>query len=215
MPHQDLEQLAELATSQGMVFTTAQAQQIGIDRLALSRLAKRGKLERMAQGVYRIADNPPAVNDQIRVEWMSTQPQVTVEQRLDTPSIIVGGMTAAFLWGYTAQNQVPYQFYTKERKQTQRSELQYLLRDFGEDDYRRLDGLPVARIEYVIADLVRRGSAFSQLSEVLKAVKDRMVNEPDLAEQFDWDYLDRIVGDVTGKEWFTLWRTSTRILSQR
>ena len=45
----------ELSASEG-VFTTAQAQRLGISRNALSHACKVGRLERVAHGAYRLGD---------------------------------------------------------------------------------------------------------------------------------------------------------------
>ena len=45
----------ELSASEG-VFTTAQAQRLGISRNALSHACKVGRLERVAHGAYRCAE---------------------------------------------------------------------------------------------------------------------------------------------------------------
>lgn len=47
----------ELSASEG-VFTTAQAQRLGISRNALSHACKVGRLERVAHGAYRLSGAP-------------------------------------------------------------------------------------------------------------------------------------------------------------
>ena len=49
----------ELSASEG-VFTTAQAQRLGISRNALSHACKVGRLERVAHGAYRLSGAPRA-----------------------------------------------------------------------------------------------------------------------------------------------------------
>lgn len=53
----------ELSASEG-VFTTAQAQRLGISRNALSHACKVGRLERVAHGAYRLSGAPNSETDE-------------------------------------------------------------------------------------------------------------------------------------------------------
>ena len=55
----------ELSASEG-VFTTAQAQRLGISRNALSHACKVGRLERVAHGAYRLSGAPSSETDACR-----------------------------------------------------------------------------------------------------------------------------------------------------
>ena len=211
---QELRALKDVSTSQWGIVTTALAEKVGVSRLALSRMADRGELQRISHGIYRLTDTPVEDNDSLIVTWISTDPTVPAVNRREEPKIIVGGMTAAYLWGCASVLEQPYQFYSKVRKQTQHKELVYHQKNFSADDVRLIDGMPVARVEFVIADLIHRDDCFAQLAEVLKTVKSRIQTEPDTHERFDWDYLDRHLGKDIDKEWFSVWERATRILTK-
>jgi predicted transcriptional regulator of viral defense system len=53
----------ELAEDQHGYFTTAQAKEAGITRPTLSKMVRRGELERVSWGVYRLVHFPPSSND--------------------------------------------------------------------------------------------------------------------------------------------------------
>jgi len=58
MPGREYEKALELATDQHGYLTTAQAQQLGIGRDAIRKMATRGTLERVSCGVYRLPTFP-------------------------------------------------------------------------------------------------------------------------------------------------------------
>ena len=61
----------ELSASEG-VFTTAQAQRLGISRNALSHACKVGRLERVAHGAYRLSGAPSSETDELAAIWKLT-----------------------------------------------------------------------------------------------------------------------------------------------
>lgn len=58
MPGGEYEKALELATDQHGFLTTAQAQQLGITRDTIRKMAKRGTLDRVRWGVYRLPTFP-------------------------------------------------------------------------------------------------------------------------------------------------------------
>ena len=58
MPGHEYEKTLELATDQHGYLTTAQAQQLGIGRDTIRKMAKRGTLHRVSWGVYRLPTFP-------------------------------------------------------------------------------------------------------------------------------------------------------------
>ena len=58
MPGREYEKALELATDQHGYLTTAQAQQLGIGRDTIRKIAKRGALQRVSWGVYRLPTFP-------------------------------------------------------------------------------------------------------------------------------------------------------------
>jgi predicted transcriptional regulator of viral defense system len=65
MPITHYSDVYELAEPQHGYLTTAQAEAAGIRRLVLTKMAKRGVLERISTGVYRLANFPPFAHGQL------------------------------------------------------------------------------------------------------------------------------------------------------
>ncbi|MBK6668514.1 MAG: type IV toxin-antitoxin system AbiEi family antitoxin domain-containing protein [Actinobacteria bacterium] len=98
---QALRILADLSAPQWGMATTAQASAHGVTRHELSRLAQRGHLDRVAQGIYRDAGAPADAFEGIRAAWLGAEPARTAEERLsDLPNgVVVMGASAAALYG--------------------------------------------------------------------------------------------------------------------
>ena len=82
--------LGAIAAERWGMVTTAQAANAGISRKTLSSLTTSGALERLAQGVYRMAGAPAAMLeiDTIRIHWLALG---------GTTSLIAAGRSAAAL----------------------------------------------------------------------------------------------------------------------
>lgn len=165
--------VSHLAESQWSLITAAQAERLGVNRLKLSRFAKRGMLTRLHNGVYRISGAAQSPYEPIKAIWLSTNPVLTAEERIADPEIIVGGTTASYLWDCGDMEPYPYQFYTKSRKQTQRSDLLFFPMDFEKEDFRLVEGLPVANISLVLFDLKRRNYDLSLIGDIARDAKGR------------------------------------------
>lgn len=62
----DIEKLREIALDQHGLVTTAQAEEAGVSRPALSYLAKHGRIDRVDRGIYRISQVPITENDRLQ-----------------------------------------------------------------------------------------------------------------------------------------------------
>ncbi|WP_100443949.1 type IV toxin-antitoxin system AbiEi family antitoxin domain-containing protein [Glycomyces xiaoerkulensis] len=162
--------LAELSVSQWGLFTTAQAAARGVSRLTLTRLAESGQLERLTHGVYRDAGAPGDEFEGLRAAWLSLDPAHLAEERLGLGgTAVISGATAAWLHGVGDLLPEPYEFSTPRRRQTQRSEIRFKVRDLDDSKITVESGLPVTILEQTISDLV---AARTDLSLVAKVVAD-------------------------------------------
>ncbi|MFT4218634.1 MAG: type IV toxin-antitoxin system AbiEi family antitoxin domain-containing protein [Micropruina sp.] len=66
-----LVKLGAVAERRWGLATTTQAEMVGVSRKQLSRMASAGALERVAQGVYRMAGAPPQDNEAIYATWLA------------------------------------------------------------------------------------------------------------------------------------------------
>jgi predicted transcriptional regulator of viral defense system len=76
-----LASVADLAEAQRGMFTTRQAAARSVERRDLARLADAGILERLAHGVYRVADAPRDPLADLRAAWLQLAPGVPVDER--------------------------------------------------------------------------------------------------------------------------------------
>ncbi|HEX9938406.1 MAG TPA: type IV toxin-antitoxin system AbiEi family antitoxin domain-containing protein [Longimicrobium sp.] len=58
MPREAFSSIYELAADQFGYFTTAQAHELGVDRMAVVMMERRGTIERVSRGVYRLLQFP-------------------------------------------------------------------------------------------------------------------------------------------------------------
>ena len=160
--------LEEASSMQWGMFTTAQAKRMGIPRQYIAQLAKKGKLERLSSSVYRLSSAPTTAHDNIKAAWLSTNPEKFAYERLASKDYdaVVTGATAACLYGAGDLYADPYTFAVKNRRQTQRDDIRYVKNSWTRDDVTLIDGLPTARLEKVIADLVRVHEDPSLISDV-------------------------------------------------
>lgn len=159
--------LADVSAAQWGLLTTAQANDVGVSRVQLTRLAQQGLIERLTQGVYRDAHIPENELDGLRATWLSTEPGLLAEQRLANPSAIVSGRTAAYVHGLGDLVPEPYEFSTPKRRQTQRPELRYRHQPLTPNERTIIAGLPVTTIERTIADLLRAREDRSLVADAL------------------------------------------------
>lgn len=168
----------------GMV-TTAQAAELGVQRLDLSRLARAGHLERLAHGVYRDAGAPAAEHQSLRAAWLATDPSRSAEARLRdlTGGIVVMGESAATLHGVGDLPADRHELSSPTRRQTQRPDVSFRQRQLNPADVTIADGLPVTTIERTIADLVEARTDLNLVADVLRdAARARHVDTRRLTE---------------------------------
>lgn len=164
-----LRELNDLTASQWGLLTTAQAQNLGVGRLQLSRLAEAGHLERVSHGIYRSAGAPTDRFELLKAAWLSVNPSLTAEQRLaiSPPDAVISGATAAFLHRLGDLVPEPYEFTVPRRRQTQRSELRFRVRTLPESAITITEGMPVTSPEQTLADLVEARTDLSLVTDAL------------------------------------------------
>lgn len=181
-----LREVAELSAAQWGMFTSAQAAARGVDRVTLTRLANAGQIVRLTQGVYRDAGAPSDRFETLRAAWLSTYPKLLAEQRLGAATVRstpVSGAAAAELHGIGDLRAERMEFSTPVRRQSQRGELRYRIRDIDPVDVTIKEGLPVTTLERTIADLVEERYDLNNIANVVRdAVRQRTLEEERLVE---------------------------------
>jgi predicted transcriptional regulator of viral defense system len=169
-----LRELSRVTAMQWGLVTTAQAGRRGVSRLYLSRLADSGHLERLGHGIYRAAGVPADRFEAMKAAWLSVDPKLTAEERLRRPvaDAVVSGAAAAYLHGLGDLVPEPYEFTVPARRQTQRSEIRFRVRQLPEDSITLREGLPVTTVEQTIADLIEARTDQSLVAGVLADAGD-------------------------------------------
>ena len=143
----------ELSASEG-VFTTAQAQRLGISRNALPHACKVGRLERVAHGAYRLSGAPSSETDELAAIWkLTASTAFSWERQAKWDGVAVGGSTAAWLLGIGDFHLSPYRIYAPERINSKIESARFGARNVDEGDMAWMGGLPVTRAERTLADL--------------------------------------------------------------
>lgn len=181
MPTRVMSELGGIAQNQWGLVTARQAQAVGVSRLQLSRLADGGALERVAQGIYRLAGAPPLEHQQIVVAWIALDGGVFSAAR--QPDAVVAGTAAARVHEIGDFWMESIDFFTPTRRVSRRSDVRTRIRVLTRNEYTLVNGMPTLTAARTIADLVERSIDESLIVDTIRNGLDRgIVNTSRLAE---------------------------------
>lgn len=164
--------LGTIAAGRWGMVTTAQAAEVGVSRKTLSSLTASGALERLAQGVYRMAGTPAAMLeiDTIRVHWLALG---------GTASLVAAGRSAAALHEIGDWFPGASEFVATTRRTTRIDGVRIRIRSLEAEDTVFVDGMPSMTVERTIADLVESWEDLSLVSDaVAQAVQRGILLRP-------------------------------------
>lgn len=149
--------------------TVAQAQDQGIDRVVLSRLASKRVLQRIRQGVYTFSIGVISTTDEIRAEWLALKPKQSYPERISNylEDAIVSGETAAWLHGGSDFFADPFEFSIKQSVQKRQLRLRKRNRPINPEDVVFVSGLPVLSIEATVENLINNSVDLDQVASFL------------------------------------------------
>ena len=151
-----LNKISDLCARQKGLFTSAQAQEAGISRTTLTRLATYNQIIPVTRGVYRAATAPSLREEPVYAAWLSLDPKTPAWKRtLDNTSYVVCRQTAAWLYGFDEFDVKPYTFASSERKQTRNKDIHLFKHEIKPEDVTALDGLPVLKRQCVAIELLK------------------------------------------------------------
>lgn len=165
-----LEVIAQLSESEG-VFTTAQAERMGVPRDALHDAAESRRIERIMRGVYRMIGSGASFADELTAIWKLTDPAKFTHERLrvaEWDGIVVGGSTASALLEIGDLHLSPYRIYAPRRINTRNDTARFTKRTVSRSDVTFSHGLPVTRFERTLFDLVMDDEDLSLVADVLR-----------------------------------------------
>lgn len=169
--------LGDLCASQKGMFTTAQAQSMGVDRMAVSRLARNGQLEQVIRGVYRVTAAPMFRGEDVYASWLALTPSIPAFDRpCDGSGFTASLNTAAWLQELGELQAYPLAFSFPVRRQS-RTGIRFLRRELPESDIIIAAGVPVTTPGRTVLDLIDYGEDLSLVASVLKDAEAHGVPE--------------------------------------
>ncbi len=91
--------IEELSEAQHGYFTRAQAHDVGVSDVQLSRATDYGQIRRLDHGIYRVAGAGRDEHAGLRIAWLRLDPKRRPRERTKNPTIWVSHQTAAALLG--------------------------------------------------------------------------------------------------------------------
>lgn len=172
--------LGSIAERRWGLFTTAQAENAGIARTQLSRMARTGAIERLTQGVYRMAGAPTQEHEPIYATWLALGGATASRTHSGVAAIVAAGTTAAIAHDIGDFFPDGYDFIVPSRKGTRLPGVRLRIRTLSRDDVLPVNGLPTLTVERTIADLVEIGTDTSLVADALRdAVRADKLVAPD------------------------------------
>ncbi|MGH3349559.1 MAG: type IV toxin-antitoxin system AbiEi family antitoxin domain-containing protein [Nocardioides sp.] len=174
-----LAKLGEIAERRWGLVTTAQADDAGVSRKQLSRMASSGALERVAQGVYRVAGAPPQRHEAIYATWLALGGATSPRTAAGVAPVVAAGQTAAVVHAIGDFLLDGLDFIVPSRKGTRLPDVRLRIRELSRPEVIPVDGLPTLTVERTIADLVAIGTDTSLVADALRdAVRSGRLTAP-------------------------------------
>ena len=156
MAGRTIAKLGEIAAERWGMFTTAQADEIGVSRKTLSGLAASGGILRIGQGVYRMAGAPEPELEYLYVPWLALGGATLAPTATGAPAVVVAGESAAIAHGIGDWFPGTREFITPSRRTTRLHDVRLRVRSLDPTEVMHVDGLPALTVERTIADLVEQ-----------------------------------------------------------
>lgn len=155
--------LSTLKAKNLSIFTATQAKKCGISPQLLAHYQKKGLIERVSHGVYRLTDEPAAFDLE----------SLIAEKLKAIPRGVIGLKTALRLYGLTEEVPGEIDILVPSTNIPKRKLEDVLLHPTKAEIYRtdvkKLHGIPVTSLERTLVDLLRTGEP---LSTVLNAYRE-------------------------------------------
>lgn len=155
MPRSRMDQLIAIAEENDGLLTSKQARKAGILDSVLVRLAQRGRLERAARGVYRIAHFPQSKFSQYREALMWAQANHGPEE----PDVALSHETALALYGFSDANPPLINITVPKAARLRRERPKWIAihrDDLGPFDVTLHEGLTVTTVAKTITDILNQ-----------------------------------------------------------
>ncbi|MFY1675140.1 hypothetical protein ACN27G_35255 [Plantactinospora sp. WMMB334] len=164
----------------GMV-SAAQARSVGVSRVDVARLIADGALEPVdgVARVYRLVGAPPNPDlDGIRAVWLQLGDARPGSSRLRAPDAVVAGRSATVVLELGDLLPSSFEFIVDRRRQLRRADVLLRVRaQLPRGDWAVVNGLPVATVARIVADLLSANEDGSAVARVCQdAVRRRLTD---------------------------------------
>lgn len=149
-----IQRLGEAAKDHWGLVTTAEAGAVGVSRVQVSRLCAAGVLIRVAQGVYRMVGAPDTEHEHLYAMWLALGGAAQPFEAGVVPPLVAGGTTAATVHGVGDFLGEGYDFLVRSRRVTRLPGVRLRVRQVPLEAVTFADGMPVLRVEDMLADLI-------------------------------------------------------------
>lgn len=167
------EELADLASGQWGLVTSAQAARRGVAPYHLTRLQKDGVISRVRHGVYVLGGASATWLEDVRAEWLATDPSRRLNERArDEEQVVVADETAARIYGFGDFSSDGIRLSSPRREQTRQPHVTIAQRQMSPREWTVIDGLPVTTPRRTLEDITRSGRWEQQ--HLAKAVDDAL-----------------------------------------
>lgn len=168
MPHSRFEQLATLAEENDGLISSSQARIAGIADSVLVRMVQRGRLERVARGVYRMPHFPTDRFSQYReaVLW--------AQASRGPGSVALSHETALVVYGISDANPASVHLTVPKTARFRREKPKGIAlhsAELGEGDIQTIEALPVTTIPKTISDLLEAGARADLVRQAISDAK--------------------------------------------
>jgi len=177
MPQSRFDELASLAEENDGLITSSQARQAGIADSVLARMVQRGRLERVARGVYRMPYFSPDRFSQYReaVLWAKAS--------RGPGTVALSHETALVVYSISHANPASVHLTVPKQARFRRDRPRGIVLHpgvLGESDIRTIEGLPVTTVSKTVADLVEAGARGDIVRRaILEAKREGFIEEPE------------------------------------
>lgn len=186
-----LEELELFGSSQWGLVTSAQSRGLGIDRLWLSRMSARGRLQRIRHGVYALPSARYGPRQDLQAAWLATDASTPAESRLAVEDpVVVSHVSAAGVHQLGDLIAARHEFSSPARRQTTQKDIRFHRSQVPARDITWVDDFPVTSVPRTVGDLADSAVDGDHLSQVVcDAVDHHQVSISDLAERL-FPYID-------------------------
>ena len=174
-----LRDIAEIANGQEGYVTRAQATAFITD-VSLRRAVSDGRLVSPTRGVYRFSASPGHPHEDIYAAWLLLDPRRTAAERLIDPDALVFGRSALEVLDLGDLPAHRHVFAVKAPRRLRRRDVVLTVRQWGPRDWTQVQGLPVARPAWVVAEMVAEGADLEHMQMIVVDAKRHRLDTEEL-----------------------------------